>query len=327
MREKTDDEVTGDGASPGRSRWRSFGLFLIVAAAVIAAALYQYRPRPQPVDEPLIEAGVQVTQQQAPLPAAVPDPQTESAPDADDQPPIADASLDDRAAADGQVADLHTQLMQLDQAISSVANSLTAMGGGLSALSARVAVLESKRELGGLDADAAGKISTSLALRDLERALSGPGPFEIELLALSKLDGFPPDDAGITGLQKFAMAGIPTRSLLTVRFAGVATAIARADSAAKQNGWSGLLGEWAGAVFTIRPLGEREGDSASAVAARAEMRLSEGDMEAAVRELEALQGGAAEAAAAWLNQARARLMAEREVAQLNARFAQSLGGK
>lgn len=327
MREKTDDKVTGGGATPWRSRWRSFGLFLIVAAAVIAAALYQYRPRSQPVDDPLIEAGVQVTQQQAPLPAAAPDPQTESAPEADDQPPVAGASLEDRAATDGRAADLHTQLMQLDQAITSVANSLTAVGGGLSALSARVAVLESKRELGGLDADAAEKISTSLALRDLERALSGPGPFEIELQAVSKLAGFSLTASEIAGLQKFAKAGIPTRSLLTVRFAGVATAIARADSAAKQNGWSGLLGDWAGALFTIRPLGEREGNSASAVAARAEMRLSEGDMEAAVRELEALQGGAAEAAAAWLTQARARLMAERELAQLNARFAQSLGGK
>ena len=51
------------------------------------------------------------------------------------------------------------------------------------------------------------------------------------------------------------------------------------------------------------------GDSPSAVAARAEVKLSAGDLAGALAELDALQGAPAEAAADWRARARARLAA------------------
>lgn len=70
-------------------------------------------------------------------------------------------------------------------------------------------------------------------------------------------------------------------------------------------------------LVSVRPVGaEVEGEGAEARVARAEARLEQGDLAAAVEELEGLEGAAAEAAAPWLEQARARLAAEQAVVQL-----------
>jgi hypothetical protein len=59
---------------------------------------------------------------------------------------------------------------------------------------------------------------------------------------------------------------------------------------------------------TVRPVGENaEGDGPLAHLARGEAKLKSGDLAAAAAEIGALQGKPADAAAAWLNGAKARL--------------------
>jgi hypothetical protein len=70
-------------------------------------------------------------------------------------------------------------------------------------------------------------------------------------------------------------------------------------------------------LVSVRPVGEDvEGDDAAARVARAEAVLAKGDLAGAVAELEGLTGQAAEAAAPWLADARARLDAEAALAAL-----------
>ena len=72
-------------------------------------------------------------------------------------------------------------------------------------------------------------------------------------------------------------------------------------------------------LVTVRPVGaDAEGDDAAARVARAEAKLAAGDLAGAVAELEGLEGAAAEAAAPWLAQARARLAAESALDRLRA---------
>ena len=78
-------------------------------------------------------------------------------------------------------------------------------------------------------------------------------------------------------------------------------------------------------LVTVRPVGAKaEGENAAAVVARAQARLQEGDLAAAVQEVEQLSGEAAQAAQPWLDQARARLAAEEAVSALQARTAELL---
>jgi hypothetical protein len=72
-------------------------------------------------------------------------------------------------------------------------------------------------------------------------------------------------------------------------------------------------------------VGDVVGDDAGARVARAEVRLAEGALAAAVAELEGLSGAPATAAAGWLDDARARLAADQAVAALQAAAVTRLG--
>lgn len=307
-------QITGPAAA--KPRRAVLPPLLLIAAALAAAAMYQYWRQSVASREAVLNTV-----------SAEPDAGDVTIPAPQETQPQTEAAPTPEQAGEPVVAppDLAAQLQQLNQALTTVSGGMAGLGHDIAALNARVASLEAAGVPGGGAIQA--QISWSLALRDLERALAGPGPFEIELQALGKLAGIAADDPGIAGLLKFATAGIPPRALLAARFSPVAAAVVRAGAGADQGGWAGLLRGWSSALLTIRPLGEPEGDDAPAIVARAETRLAQGDLEAAVREIAALQGAAAAVAAEWLAAARARLQAERELAGLNARFAQALGGK
>ena len=115
----------------------------------------------------------------------------------------------------------------------------------------------------------------------------------------------------VEALRPAAASGVPTLAALRSSFDAVANQIVHAAQAPEGDG---LLEQAAGnlmSLVTVRPVGaDVEGDSAVARVARAEAALEDGDLAAAVAELEALDGAAAEAAAPWLAEARPRLAAE-----------------
>jgi uroporphyrinogen-III synthase len=68
----------------------------------------------------------------------------------------------------------------------------------------------------------------------------------------------------------------------------------------------------------VRPVGDQvEGDGPLAHLARGEAKLKSGDLAAAVAEIGALQGKAAQAASAWLAGAKARLAQDQASASLD----------
>lgn len=211
---------------------------------------------------------------------------------------------------------------QLDDAVRAISGGLDAINTTITTLNARLTALEAVQAAQPMGGEAK-RMSYALGLRELERALSGSGPFVSELETLAKLlDGAAPDTA-ITQLRPLAITGVPTRATLATRFDAVAAAIIRADArAGAAPGWAGRIYAYVQSLIMIRPLGEREGLDAPAIAARAQMRLEAGDLNAAVAELGALHGVAAEAAGAWLGDARARLAAEQALTDLTAIFTQ-----
>jgi hypothetical protein len=81
-------------------------------------------------------------------------------------------------------------------------------------------------------------------------------------------------------------------------------------------------------LVTVRSVGaDAEGSDADARVARAEARLADGDLAGAVAEIEGLEGPAAEAAAGWLERARARLAAEQALASLQEQASDLLTGQ
>jgi hypothetical protein len=161
----------------------------------------------------------------------------------------------------------------------------------------------------------------ALIVAQLDTALDGGEPFR-ELLDGLRALGV--DDRAVLDaigtLDAAAASGVPSLPELRNSFDRSANEIVHA---ARAPDGDGLLDQAAGNLMrlvTVRPVGpDVKGDTAAARVARAEAALAEGDLAAAVAELEGLEGAAAEAAAPWLAEARARLAAQEALAALQDR--------
>ena len=185
-----------------------------------------------------------------------------------------------------------------------------------SRISERVKALEDRPR--GVEAKLAAFV---LAVGQLRIALQTDSPFGS---ALESVSAAAPEDSmiaeSIAVLAPLASSGVESFGRLQRRFDPVVVAIVRA--AAKQPGdtWIDKTIARLSELITVRRVGTAvEGDGADAVVARAEARLKDGELAAAVSELGRLDGAAAEAAEAWLNSANQRLAADKALIRLESR--------
>lgn len=170
-----------------------------------------------------------------------------------------------------------------------------------------------------------------LAMLQLRDAIRGSGPYEEPLRMLQNLTGEDAELAAVIApLERRAPAGLASIADLQAAFPDVARRIAAIELGEEGEGWSaGVLRRLSEAV-NLRPVGLVEGGQPTAVAARAEVKLNEGDLAGALEELNGLSGAAAEAAAAWRSDAEARIAANQAVSRLGAlvseRFRTTAGG-
>jgi len=170
-----------------------------------------------------------------------------------------------------------------------------------------------------------------LAMLQLRDALQGSGPYDQPLRMLQNLAGDDPALAKtIATLQRRASVGLPSLRDLQAAFPDVARRLAAIEIGEEGEGWSAGVLRRLSAAVNLRPVGLVEGDALTAVAARAEVKLNDGDLAGALAEIDSLEGAAAEAAASWRADAELRLAANRALgdfgAQVSERFATMSGG-
>ena len=139
-------------------------------------------------------------------------------------------------------------------------------------------------------------------LAAVQAAVDSGAPFEDVLAAL---DEAPEALAGV------AASGVPTLAELRRAFpdaARAALAATETEATAEDSGMSRLTG-FLRRQTNARSLAPQEGGSADAILSRAEAALDEGDLDAALTELDALPPDAASAMSSWLDEARARAAA------------------
>jgi uroporphyrinogen-III synthase len=239
--------------------------------------------------------------------------------------PRVDTLASENEALKQQIASLTERLDQmsgLDAKVGELGPRLDALAPRLDALDQQVASLPKGNEQ-------QRAVALIVAVGELRSALAGDKSFAAELSTLGDLTQN--DEALrprlkpiIDSLTPMAEGGVPTLSQLAAGFP--ATEIARAGEAELagevtddnwlKRFWRGL-GHSISEVITVRPTGpDVEGDDTLARLARAEAKLGEGDLSAAIAEVRAMTGLAAETAAEWLAQAEARLAIEDAAAQL-----------
>ena len=229
-------------------------------------------------------------------------------------------------AADTQeaLAGLSSQLRGLEEQIQGLRERADATRAAADALTARldqteadVAAVQDRRQRAAV---------LALIASQIDAAVSQSRPYEAPLQSLQALDG---EDTVVSevaaALEPMASAGVPSLAALRRSFEDVAGEIVHRARAPEGDS---LLDQAAGNLMrlvSVRPVGgEVEGDGAAARAARAEARLAEGDLAAAVAELEGLEGAPAEAAADWLAAARSRLAVADALSRLQSRTTELL---
>lgn len=177
-------------------------------------------------------------------------------------------------------------------------------------LEARLAALEAGQR-GVLDAAAA-----SLAAASLAEAAQTSGPFDEELASLGRVLPMSPD---LRTLSRLAQTGAPTRAGLAAEFESLA---GRAATAARDPGEDAdLLARIRYAlsgIVSIRQVSSTRGTTPDAKLARAQRLLDEGDVESAIRTLDALPDPARLVLAPWLASAERRVEVDRHVAAIRA---------
>ena len=176
-------------------------------------------------------------------------------------------------------------------------------------LSARISDLESQ----GSRANHAA--ATALAAAAVVEAAQSSRPFAGELAALRAAT---PDLNELSGLDRLAATGAPSRAALAMSFPEFAArAIRRARKPAEPARLSERIAYGAARFVTVRQLDAPSGPDADITAA--ERALQDGDIAAALKRLERLPPAAQEALAPWRVGAERRAEIDRAVAALRAR--------
>ncbi|MGE4281559.1 MAG: uroporphyrinogen-III synthase [Magnetospirillum sp.] len=184
-------------------------------------------------------------------------------------------------------------------------------------------------ELRDIQAKRSSAVAVLLAVGQLREALSRAMPYDAELRALLALAGNDPEVVSQTQpLKARAELGIPTQTTLVARFHRLAPDLVRAQVLpADQSWWRQTLDRLASLVVVRREDGDAAGSGSAAIVARIEARLAEDDLEHAADEAAGLQDTAAEVVAPWLDDARARLVADKVASALTAHVVAQVGAR
>ncbi|MDC9834671.1 COG4223 family protein [Rhizobium binxianense] len=151
-------------------------------------------------------------------------------------------------------------------------------------------------------------VAKAIAAAALKAAIDRGGPF---LAELDTFAGVAPDDPAVADLRAFAETGIPSRTELVRQAPDVATAIVEAVNQPDPNqSWSDRLMSSAKSLVTVRPVGNIEGESVEAIAARMEEKVKNGDLPGASAEWNSLPAIGKQASAAFKQSLEARIRVE-----------------
>ncbi|MGM4912211.1 COG4223 family protein [Rhizobium sp. 768_B6_N1_8] len=207
----------------------------------------------------------------------------------------------DVEALNQKIADLTAQIDQLKTSLAQTTEQQASNGADITS---RLA--EAEKKLNEPREDVA--VARAIAAAALKAAIDRGGPFIAELDTFA---GVAPDDPAATDLRGFAETGVPSRAELIRQVPDVANAIVESVNQPDPNqSWSDRLMSSAKSLVSVRPVGNVEGESVEAIAARMEDKVKNGDLPGAATEWNSLPATAKQASAAFKQSLEARIRVE-----------------
>lgn len=156
-----------------------------------------------------------------------------------------------------------------------------------------------------------------MAVSQLRQSLMQDGGFEQDLATVRALAGDDPETlAALEKITPYAREGIVSRDALKSEFRGLAGDIVSAKLKGEDVSFQDKLFARMDNFVQVRKTGMVEGEDTKAVVARAETLMNQGDIRAAITELEKLDGAPRETAQPFIDDAQARMLAETLSGQL-----------
>ncbi|MBP2443341.1 hypothetical protein JOH51_000780 [Rhizobium leguminosarum] len=217
--------------------------------------------------------------------------------------PVAAAPTDSAnvEALNQKIAELTGQVDQLRATLSQSSEQQTTSGADIAKR-----LEEAEKKLNAPREDVA--VARAIAAAALKAAIDRGGPF---LGELDTFAGVAPDDPAVADLRAFAETGIPSRAELVRQVPDVATAIVEAVNQPDPNeSWSDRLMSSAKSLVSVRPVGNIDGESVEAIAARLEDKVKSGDLPGASAEWNNLPAAGKQASAAFKQSLEARIRVE-----------------
>jgi len=215
--------------------------------------------------------------------------------------------------SDAAVGGLRAEMSALHQrAESAVDNRVSPLEKEVADLEARLAAAEAAVSTGAASGKGA---ASAAAFAALSTAVNSASPYESELKTFTSVSGAAAPEARPVA----AATGAPSLASLTATFSyAAADAISAATLAAAGESYSDQALAWVKSQVAIRPSHEEEGATPAAILSRAEARLNEGALKAALAELEALPTVSKEAMADWTARAEKRAAVDAALSELAA---------
>ncbi len=189
--------------------------------------------------------------------------------------------------------DLSSKIKTQDELLATVNSALASSKTAWSTLEKQLTRLEQKDK-----SDATGRLAAlSFAMENLLQKVGSGENFVKELAIVSAAL---PKNTQLEKLKDQARTGVKSIAWLQREFASVLRAVLAAEDMAADPGLMAKLVGTAKSLIRVRRVGEVEGDSREAIIARLETRVNAGNMAAALREAQKLQGASAKAAAGWV---------------------------
>ncbi|WP_142416659.1 COG4223 family protein [Bartonella massiliensis] len=186
------------------------------------------------------------------------------------------------------------------------ANDLALLKEQLEALRQEIAVKNSEKK----------EINTALftAISSLKNAVERGGSYNNELKLLEQLS---PSIDGLDVLQKTATIGLPSAAQLSADFARVADAIVGTQNiVALDAGFFDRILAWGKGLIVSRPIGNVEGMTLGAIAARMEVAIQAGDYEKALSEWQSLPQSAKDVSKDFVQQLERHIAVQQLLQQL-----------
>lgn len=192
------------------------------------------------------------------------------------------AQLAERPAAPGGPSPAAPQLAEIEARLLAVERNASQAQDRVAALAPQVQAAERAASAAAAPRPQSGAQAALVVIGErVQRLLAEGRPFETEARALASLGASGPAAAV---LSEAAGRGVPTIAALTAEFRRLRAAM-NVETAGSDPGWTERLLRLTDGLVRVRPVGEAQGSSPAAVAARIEQALARGD--------------AAGAAAAW----------------------------